>query len=65
MVGRDVEEDADVGAEVVHRVELEGRDLEDVPVALFAFGNLEGEASADVAAEAHIEARALHNIIDE
>ena len=64
MVRRDVEQNGDVGAEVVHVVQLETAQLDDV-VCVRIFGDLQGEAVADVACQPGIVSGILEDVIDE
>ena len=64
VVGRDVEQHGDVGAEVVHIVELERRQLNHVVFVGF-FGDLQCERMADVASQTHVVACLAENMVDE
>ena len=65
MVGGDVQQDGNVGAEAVHVVELEAGEFQDVVVELCALGYLEGKTAADVPGQPYVVARALEDVIDE
>ena len=65
MVGGDIEKHADVGTEIVHGIQLEGRDFEHRPVVFLPFGHLQCQALPDVAAKSDAETGLLKNIIDE
>ena len=64
VVGRDVQQYGNVGAEVVHVVKLEGRKLYHVPV-LVVLRHLQGETSSDVSCQPHVEAGFFHDVVDE
>ena len=64
MVGRDVQQDGNVGTEVVHVVELERAQLNDV-VLVGLLSHLEGQRVADVASQPGIVACSLEDVIDE
>ena len=54
MVGSDVEQYCDVGPELVHIVELEAAQLNDVVIEVPAFRYLQGEAAPYVASQTHV-----------
>ena len=64
MVRGDVEQDGDVGAEVIHIVQLEAAQLDDV-VFVRVFCNLQGKAVADVPGQPGIIACIREDMIDE
>ena len=64
MVGRDVQEHGDVGAEVIHVVQLEGGKFDDV-VLVRCFCHLQCEAVADVSGESDVHPRFPADVIDE
>ena len=63
MVGRDVRQHADMGAEPEHAVELERAQLQYVPVVV-ARSDRPGETLADVAAEGDVHPRVAHDLVD-
>ena len=65
MVRRDVEQHGHVGAEVVHAVELERRQFDDICGVRFA-GHLQRQAVADVARQPHVHAGLVfQDVIDQ
>ena len=64
MVGRDVQQDGNVGVEVVHVVELERAKLYDV-VFVRILSHLQRKRASDVARQAHVVACRLEDMIDE
>ena len=64
MVGGDIEQDGDVGAEVVHIVQLEGGKLHYVPL-VWRLGHLQRLAVPDVAGQAYIESGFLQDVVNE
>ena len=64
VVGRDVEQDGDVGAEVVHIVQLETAEFYHVPLVR-ALSHLERKAMANVSRQADIVACLAEDVIDE
>ena len=64
MVGRDVEQHGDVGAEVVHVIQLERRELDDVVFVRF-LGHLQGQRVANVTSQTGIVACGLEDVVDE
>ena len=64
VVGRDVEQHGDVGAEVVHVVELKRAEFYDV-VLVRVFGHLVGQRVANVASQSGIVARRAEDVVDE
>ena len=64
MVGRDVRQHADMGAEPEHAVELERAQLQYVPVVI-AGSDRVGETLADVAAEGYVVAGVAQDLVDE
>ena len=63
VVRRYIEQDGDVRLEIVHVVELERTQFDDVVVMLLA-GDLQGERVADIAGEADVEACVAEDIVD-
>ena len=64
MIGRDVEQDGDVGAEVVHVVKLERTELDDI-ILVRIFCYLKRKAAADVTGQSGIVACFLEDVVDE
>ena len=64
VVGRDVRQHADMGAEPEHAVELERAQLQYVPVVI-AGSDRVGETLADVAAEGYVVAGVAQDLVDE
>ena len=64
VVWRDVHQYRHVGSEVVHVVQLEGANLQHVPVVVFR-SHLHGVGSSDVAGQSYVDSPFLHYIIDE
>ena len=64
VVGRNVRQNADMGAEPVHAVQLERAQFQDIPVVV-ARSHGVGEALADVAAEGHVVTRIAQDLVDE
>ena len=63
MVGRDVQQDGDVGTEVIHIVQLERRELDDI-VFMRIFSHLQGQRVADVTCQSGIVARLTEDMVD-
>ena len=61
VVGRDVEQHGDIGAEVEHIVQLERRQFYDI-AGVRVFCHLQGKAAPDVPGKPHIGACLLHNV---
>ena len=64
VVGGDVEQDGDVGTELIHVVELETAELDDIPVVV-AHCHLVGQASPDITRKTHVVACTLEDVVDE
>ncbi len=64
VVRCDVHQYGNVGTEVIHIVQLEGTQLNDVVIMLLR-GYLQGQAVADVAGEADVQACTLEDVINE
>ena len=64
MVGSDVEQDGDVGMEVVHVVELERAKLDDI-VFVWILSHLQCERASDVACKSCVIACCLEDVVDE
>ena len=64
VVWCDVHQYGNVGTEVIHIVQLEGTQLNDVVIMLLR-GYLQGQAVADVAGEADVQACTLEDVINE
>ncbi len=64
VVGRDVEDDGDVGLEVVHIFKLETRKFDNIDFVGVAC-HLIGETVAHVSGEAHVDTRFLKNVVGE
>ena len=64
MVGRDVEQNGNIGTEVIHIVELERREFNDV-VFMRLFGNLQCQRVTDVSSQTGIVARSLEDMVDQ
>ena len=64
MVGSDVEQDGDIGTELIHIVELETAEFDDIPV-IVTRSHLIGQALTYVACQAHVIACALEDVVDE
>ena len=64
MIRRDIQQDGDVGLEVIHVIELERGELDDIIVVVLA-RDLEGQRVTDIAREADIESGIAEDIIDE
>ena len=62
MVGSDVHDHCDVGAELVHIVQLETRQLDDIVVEVLG-GHLQGERLAYVACQSDIETAGLEDVV--
>ena len=62
VVGRDVHDHCDVGAEAVHVVKLEAGELDDVVVVVLG-GHLQGQRLAHVAGQSHVEAARLEDVV--
>lgn len=62
VVWCDVHQYGNVGTEVIHIVQLEGTQLNDVVIMLLR-GYLQGQAVADVAGEADVQACTLEDVI--
>ena len=65
MVGRYVEQNGNVRTEVVHVVELETAEFDDVVLEGAALGNLECEAPADVSSQPDVVAGLLEDVVNE
>ena len=63
MVGGDVQQYGDVGFEVVHSVELEAADLEDIDVVVLG-SDLQGVTLADVSAQSGVHPGFLEQVVD-
>ena len=64
MVGGDVEQHGNIGAEVVHVVELERREFDDV-VFMWVFSHLQSQRTSDVSGQSHVVACLAEDVIDE
>ena len=64
MVGRDVHQHGNVGAEVIHVIQLEGTKLNHIIIMLFR-SHLQGQAVTDVAGQPYIQSCTLENVVDE
>ena len=64
MVGGDVEHHGDIGAEVIHIVELKRTQLDDIHLVGLA-AHLVGQRAADVAGQAAVDAGAAQYVVDE
>ena len=64
MVGGDVQQNGDVGAEVIHVVQLERAQLNHI-IGMRVFCHLQGKAVADVACQTYIIACILEDVVDE
>ena len=64
MIGSDIHEDSDVGAKLIHVVQLEGTQFYDIIIMLF-HGYLQGKAVADVSCQSHVQSRTLEDMINE
>ena len=62
VVGSDVHDHCDVCAELVHVVQLEARQFDDVIVEVLG-GHLQGERLAHVACQSYIESAGLENVV--
>ena len=62
MVGRNVQQDGDVSTEVIHVVELEGTEFDDV-VFMWIFSHLECQRIADISCQSCIVTCLLENVI--
>ena len=64
VVGGDVEQDGDVGTEVVHVVKLERAEFDDV-VFVWVFCHLKGKRVADVTRQTSVVTCLLEDVVDE
>ena len=64
VVGGDIHQHGDVSTEVVHAVQLERTEFNDV-VVMFLSSYLQGQALADVTGQSHVKTGTLENVIDE
>ena len=64
MVGRDIQQDGDIGTEVVHIVQLEGAELNDI-VGMRVLCHLQCQGVTDIACQADVISRILEDVIDE
>ena len=65
MIRRDVQQDSNVGTELIHIVELEAAQFNDVVIIFFALCNLECQTSSNVSSQTHIITSILEDVIDE
>ncbi len=64
VVGRNVGDDGDIGPEIIAVVQLEAADFQDIIIEMFR-GYLVGVALADVAAQPHVQACVLQQVVDQ
>ena len=64
MVRRDVEQDGDVGTKLVHVVQLERTELDDI-IFVRILCHLQRQAPSDVTSQSHVVARILEDVVDE
>ena len=64
MVRGNVHQDGDIGAELIHIVQLEGAEFDNIIVVLL-HGHLQGKAVADVACQPYIQSRTLEDVVNE
>ena len=64
MVGGDIQQDGDIGPEVVHIVQLEGAELDDI-ILVRILSHLQRQRVADIACETGIIACLLEDMIDQ
>ena len=64
MVGRDVEQHGDIGLELIHVVELETAQLDDIHVMMLG-GHLKGEAAPHVTCQPDVQSGLLEDMICE
>ena len=62
MVRGNVHQDGDIGAELIHIVQLEGAEFDNIIVVLL-HGHLQGKAVADVACQPYIQSRTLEDVV--
>ena len=64
MVGSDIHQYGDIGTELIHIIQLEGAELDNIIIVLFHC-HLQGEAVADVSGQSHVQSRTLENVVNE
>ena len=64
MVGGNVEQNGDIGTELVHVVELETAQFYNVPFVWF-FCHLQGQTVTNIAGQSGIQACLLEDVVDE
>ena len=64
MVGCDVQEDGDIGTEVIHIIQLEGAELDDI-ILMRIFSHLQRQRITDIACETCIVACLLEDMVDQ
>jgi len=64
MVRGNVHQNGDIGAELIHIVQLEGAEFDNIIVVLL-HGHLQGKAVADVACQPYIQSRTLEDVVNE
>ena len=64
MVWRDIEQDGDISTEVVHIIQLERTEFDDI-VLMRIFCHLQSQRIADITCEAGIITRLLENMVDQ
>ena len=64
MVGGDVQQDSDIGPEIIHVVELERTEFDDI-VCVRILSHLQSQGVTDVASKSGIIARILEDMVDE
>ena len=64
MVGRNIQKNSNICAEIVHIVQLERAKFDDIPF-VFSLGHLQRKALTNVASQAYIVARLLQDVVDE
>jgi hypothetical protein len=63
MIGRNVEQDGDIGTELIHIVELKTAQFDDIPVVV-AHSHLISQTLSDISSKANVVTGASKNILD-
>ena len=64
VIGRDVEQNGNVGTEVVHVVELERTQFDDIVLVRF-LSHLESKTLTDISGQSHVVSGTLEDVIDQ
>ena len=62
MIGRDVEQHGHIGLELIHVVQLETAQLDDIHIVMLG-SHLQGQAATHVSGQAHVQAGLLEDMI--